>query len=140
MIFAPKERELFLKILAPFAPHITEELWQQLATSDQQQATSSRLKKKTMSLSSMSRVALNMSHSIHLEPWPQFDAKLIEDETFVLVVQISGKVRDSFEVSKSITQAEAEKLTLARESVKKHISTKPKRVIYVPGRLINIVL
>ncbi|MDP3956403.1 MAG: class I tRNA ligase family protein, partial [bacterium] len=121
-VFTPKDQVLFLKILAPFAPHIAEELWDKLTTNDR-------------------RLTTKNNKSIHIEDWPKYDPKLLEDETFILVVQINGRVRDSFEVSKNITQAEAEKLTFARKSVEKHFSnSKPKRVIYVPGRLINIVI
>src|SRR3989338_1854096 len=110
---AKSSYEQYLKILAPFAPHLAEELWEIVGHKD----------------------------SIHRAEWPGYDEAFVADDTFSLVVQINGKVRDSFEVPASITEEEAVKLTLARESVKKHISTaKPKRVIYVPGRLINIVI
>ncbi|OGZ02970.1 MAG: leucine--tRNA ligase [Candidatus Liptonbacteria bacterium RIFCSPLOWO2_12_FULL_60_15] len=110
---AKSSYEQYLKILAPFAPHLAEELWEIVGHKD----------------------------SIHRAEWPGYDEAFVADDTFTLVVQVNGKVRDSFEVPASITEEEAVKLTLARESVKKHISTaKPKRVIYVPGRLINIVI
>ncbi|MDP3947568.1 MAG: class I tRNA ligase family protein [bacterium] len=105
--------ERFLLLLAPFAPHITEELW----------------------------AAAGKKSSIHLAEWPDYDETLVVDDTFTLVVQINGKVRDSFEVPISITEEEATNLTFARDYVKMQLgTTKPKRVIYVPKRLINIVV
>ncbi len=106
--------EIFLKLLAPFAPHITEELW------------GGAFGKKT---------------SIHREAWPQYDANLIKEETFTLVIQVNGKVRDSVEAAAGVSESEAKELALGREKIKNILgSAKPKRVIYVPSKLINIVL
>lgn len=105
--------EIFLKLLAPFAPYITEELW-------------SRLGNKS---------------SIHKEKWPQYDPKLVEEEFFTLVIQVNGKVRDQIKVNKDISRPEAEQLAFGRERVKMYLKGQPpKRVIFVPNRLINIVL
>jgi len=118
----PETWSVFLRLLAPFAPHMAEELWQILGTRNKKQET-------------------RKYKSVHLKKWPEFDAELIKEETFELVVQINGKVRDAFTAPINITQAEAEKLTFGRENVKKYISnSKPKRIIFVPRRLINIVL
>ena len=103
----------FLKLLAPFAPHLTEEMWAKLGN-----------KKST-----------------HLEGWPEFDPKLTEEGAFELVVQINGKARDKFEVPINITKEEAERLTLSREKVKLALENKkPQKIIFVPRRLINIVV
>jgi len=105
--------ETFLKILAPFAPHITEELWHGLGN------------KKT----------------IHLAPWPKYDPKKTEENSFKLVVQVNGKTRDVIEVSIGISEDDAGVLTLERENVKKWITNKRiKKVIFVPNKLINIVV
>src|SRR6185436_19129523 len=72
-----KEYEVFLKLLAPFAPHCAEELWQTV------------LKNKA---------------SIHLQKWPAFDEKLIALKTVTLIVQINGRVRDKLEVAAEISQ------------------------------------
>ncbi len=104
---------IFLKLLSPFAPHITEEIWEKLGN----------------------------KKSIHLEPWPEYDPKLIEETTFKLIVQINGKVRDKFEVPAGISEAEATSLTLSREKVKLSLENKkPKKIIFVPKRLINLVV
>ena len=106
--------QIFLKLLTPFAPHLTEEIW------------IGKLKNKK---------------SIHLERWPEFDQKLIEEDSFALIVQINGKVRDKFEASINISQSEAEQLTLSREKIKLALENKkPQKVIFVPKRLINFVV
>jgi len=102
-----------LTLLAPFAPHITEELWQKTGEKG----------------------------SIHNQQWPKYDPKLVKEETITLVIQINGRVRDKIEVETSLSEEEAKKLTLEREKVKKWIEGKKvKKVIFVPGKLINIVI
>ncbi|MCX6731437.1 MAG: class I tRNA ligase family protein [Candidatus Parcubacteria bacterium] len=99
---------LLVTLLAPFAPHIANELAEKLG--------------------------------FKIDKWPKYDAKKIKEETFELVIQINGKVRDRFEVKMGIPQKEAEVLTLKRENVKKYLSDKKvKKVIFVPNRLINYV-
>ena len=106
--------QVFLKLLAPFAPHMTEEIW---------------------------REVLGNKKSIHISEWPKYDSKMIVDEKFTLIIQINGKVRDSVEVEAGILQADVEKLVLAREKVKEQLQgVKPKKIVFVPGRLISIVI
>ncbi|OGF61893.1 leucine--tRNA ligase [Candidatus Giovannonibacteria bacterium RIFCSPLOWO2_01_FULL_44_40] len=114
---------IFLKLLAPFAPHLTEEIWSKLGNKSAQGRPASGWK------------------SIHLESWPEYDPKLVEEEAFQLIVQINGKVRDKFEAPVNISQSEAERLTLAREKVKLALENrKPRKVVWVPKRLINLVV
>ncbi len=104
---------LFLIILAPFAPHITEELWRQLGNKD----------------------------SIHKQSWPKYDKKLIKDDMITLVIQVNGRVRDKIEVEIDISEEKAKELAISSQNVKKWIQNKEiKKVIFVPGRLINIVI
>ena len=113
---------VFLKLLAPFAPHLTEEIWQKMNKSAKGGPASGW-------------------QSIHLEPWPKYDPKLMEEAVFELIVQVNGKVRDKFEAPINILEAEAEHLTLAREKVKIALENKkPRRVVFVPKRLINLVV
>ncbi len=107
--------ETFLKLLAPFAPHLTEELYQSLKASK--------------------------FKSIHLESWPEYDAKLIKEENFELIIQINGKVKDKISVQTGISQEEAEKAALAVEKIKiAVVGVKIRKIIFVPNKLINIVI
>lgn len=108
-----KELGIFSILLAPFAPHIAEELWEKLGNKD----------------------------SIFKEKWPEYDLKLIKDETVTMVIQVNGKVRGSMEVSPEISEEEAKKLAMQDEKIKSFINGKEiKKVIFVKGRLISIVI
>lgn len=107
------EVEAFLKLLAPFAPFITEELWSQMNPK---------------------------SKSIHFESWPEYDLKLTKSEQIEIVVQVNGKFRESLSVSRGILQTDLEKLALASERVQKHIEGRKYEMIYVADKLINFVL
>jgi leucyl-tRNA synthetase len=103
-----------LILLAPFTPHLAEELWQKY---------------------------ILQNSSIHNQSWPKYDPELIKEEIITLIIQVNGKVRDKVEAEASISQKEAEKLTFSRENVKKWTAGKEiKKVIFVPGKLINIVV
>lgn len=105
--------ESLLQILAPFAPHITEELWEQIGKTD----------------------------SIHIDHWPVWDKKYITDEELTIVVQVNGRVRAKIQISKDESEDKIKELALAQENVQRFVSdNKPARVIYVPGRLVNIVI
>jgi len=105
--------ESLLQVLAPFAPHITEELWHQLGYED----------------------------SIHVDHWPEWDNSLIQTDTMTIVVQVNGKVRSKLIVDRSIDEEDVKELALAEEAVQRHLEGKqPTKVIYVPGRLVSIVL
>ncbi len=105
--------ETMMQLLAPMAPHITEELWH----------------------------LTGHSGSIHLTDWPGYDEALTRDETFTLVVQVNGKVRERIEVPTDISEVEVRKLALYNPRVASFIGDATVRnVIYVPGRLVNIVV
>lgn len=102
-----------LLLLAPAAPHITEELWHRTGR----------------------------EYSIHNKPWPCWDKELTKDEEITLIVQVNGKLRDKITVSASVTEDEARTLALDRHKVKSYIEGKQiVQMIYVPGRLINLVV
>lgn len=108
-----EDLEKFLKILAPFAPHMAEELWEKLGR----------------------------KNSVSLEKWPEYDPKLIKEETITLVIQINGKIRDQVDASADISESEAKELALDREKIKKWTEGKEiKKVIFIAGKLINIVI
>ncbi len=111
---AKQTREDFLKLLAPFAPHITEELWQMLGN----------------------------AYSIHQQSWPQFDKKWLEESEVKIAVQVDGKVRDELLISKDTAsdQAAVEKIALEQPKVQKFLNGKPPhKVVYIPGRIISLV-
>jgi leucyl-tRNA synthetase len=102
----------FVRVLAPYAPHMAEELWERLG------------EKGLVSLAS----------------WPQHDEKLCIDATVGIAIQVNGKVRDEIQVPRDADKATLEKLALASEKAQKFMEGKPpKKVIVVPGRLVNIV-
>jgi leucyl-tRNA synthetase len=104
--------EVYLSMLAPVAPHIAEELWQRLGREG----------------------------SIHLQSWPEVDEGAAAAEEITLVVQVNGKVRDKLTVPADIGREEAEERALASEGAQKFLQGKTvRRVIVVPGRLVNIV-
>jgi len=105
--------EKFLVLLAPFAPFMAEELW-------------SRLKKRG---------------SVHQQPWPAYDPKLIEEDRFELVIQINGKIRDKVELPRHTPQKEAEAIALNRDKIKQIVAgVTVRKMIFVPNRLLNIVI
>lgn len=106
--------ERFLMLLAPFAPHITEEIWQEV---------------------------LGNKKSIFLEKWPEFNPEKIKDETIEMVVQVNGKVRERIQVEADIPEEDAKEIALKSEKVQKYLEGKePKKVIFVQGKLISIVI
>jgi len=108
-----KSIETLLLLLSPTAPHLTEELWQLIGN----------------------------KYSIHNQPFPKWDEKLATDEQATLVVQVNGKMRDRLEVPLSITEDEAREAVMARQKVQSYLDGKQViKVIYVPGRLINLVV
>ena len=79
--------------------------------------------------------------SITLEKWPKHDASLAKDETIFLVIQINGKVRDKIEADAEISEQKAKELAISSEKIKTWLEGKEiKKVIFVPGKLINIVI
>jgi leucyl-tRNA synthetase len=105
--------ESLLQLLAPFAPHITEELWQQLGHSD----------------------------TIHIDHWPKWDDKYLQTDVMTIIVQVNGKLRAKLEVPKNSSEDEITKLALENDNVKTFVGDKkPAKVIYVPGRLVSIVI
>ena len=102
-----------MKLMAPFAPHLAEELWQNV---------------------------LKNGKSIHLEKWPEYDEKLLAEEKINLVIQVNGRVRDTIMVKKGLSEEETRKLALASENVKRHIVGEVKKIIYVRDRIINLVV
>ncbi|WP_411876776.1 leucine--tRNA ligase [Vulcanococcus limneticus] len=109
-----------LILLAPFAPHLAEELWQKLGGRSQAEALA--------------------GSSVHLQSWPSADPAALVRSTVPLVIQIKGKVRGSLEVPADADKATLEQLALASDIATKWLEGKPpSRVIVVPGKLVNLV-
>ena len=105
--------EKFLLMLAPLAPHVSEELWERNG----------------------------LPYSIHNRLFPQWDEGLAAEEVITLVIQVNGRLRDRLEVPADIEEDEAKSLALESSKVQPYISGKQvRRVVYVPGRLVNVVV
>jgi leucyl-tRNA synthetase len=103
----------FLMMLAPFAPHMTEELWQKIGEKP----------------------------SIHEQPWPEYDPEFIKDEMMTIVVQVNGKLRDNIQVTAGADEEEIKKLAASSAKVKVFIEGKKIiKIIYVQKKLVNIVI
>lgn len=129
--------QVFLKLLAPFAPHIAEELYQQLTTDNLPLTTDN--KKQKINLKAK-RLKLKAFQSIFEEAWPAYNEAMLVADEFDLIIQVNGKVRDSVRVAQGISEDEAKEIALGREKIKTFIGGGVKKTIYVPGRLINIVV
>ncbi len=102
-----------LKLMAPVTPHVSEELWSRL----------------------------NNPYSIHQQSWPEIDNEAVLEEEITLIVQVNGKVRERLIVPANIDAKNAKSQALSSENVQRHLDGKePQKVIYVPGRLVNIVV
>ena len=106
---------IFLRVLNPVAPHITHVLWEELGYA-----------KKFGDI-------LNV-------PWPQVDPAALEQSEIEMMIQVNGKLRGSVVVAKTADKASIEAAALANEAVQKFIEGTPKKIIVVPGKLINIVV
>jgi leucyl-tRNA synthetase len=105
-------RENLMLVLAPILPHMSEELW----------------------------ARTGHPYSIHQQTWPSFDAELAKDEKVTLVVQVNGKLRERIDVPAGIGEDEARRLALESPRVADSLNgAEVARVIYVPGRLVNVV-
>ncbi len=102
-----------LLLLAPIAPHITEELWAQRGR----------------------------TYSIHQQPWPQWDADVAKEDTITLIVQVNGRVRDKLEVPADLDDEAVKQIALSSDKTQGWLDGKePRKVIVVRGKLVNIVV
>ena len=108
----PREvADAFVRLLAPVAPHIAEELWERMGGTG----------------------------SVCFSEWPVFDDALAADETVIMVVQVDGRIRDRLEVPIDISEEDAREAALSSDKVSAHLDGEPKRVIVRPPKLVNIV-
>ena len=105
--------ESLIQILAPFAPHITEELWREMGHND----------------------------TVHVSHWPKWDEKYLKSSVMTIIVQVNGKLRAKLELPSDMDKQSVEAAALADENVQKFTNNKPpKKMVYVPGKLVNIVV
>ncbi|MDX1438240.1 MAG: class I tRNA ligase family protein, partial [Anaerolineales bacterium] len=105
--------DIYIRMLAPITPHIAEELWERIGK----------------------------PYSVHEQPWPDVDLEAAKDEVVTLVVQVNGKLRDRITVPVGISDDQAKALALSSEGVQKFLEGKePRKVIVIPGRLVNLVV
>jgi leucyl-tRNA synthetase len=105
--------ETLVLLMAPSTPYVAEELWERL----------------------------RMPYSVHHQSWPQFDPALTQDDAVEVVVQVNGKVRDRLLLPVDLPESDARERVLAQPKIAEAIAGRdPPKVIYVPGRLINIVI
>jgi len=107
-----KQMSVFVRLLAPFAPHLAEEIWERLGG----------------------------QFSVHQQAWPEYDPKLISDKKITIVVQVNGKVRDRFEINKEMSGDEIEKMALKSDKVINYVGGRKYRVVFVPGKILNLVV
>jgi leucyl-tRNA synthetase len=106
------EVEPLVQLVAPFAPYLAEELWEQLGHTE----------------------------SVFDSTWPAYDPSLLTEDEIELVVQVSGKVRGKIRVPADVTQDAAYEAAMADAGVAKFVTGAPKKVVFVPGRLLSIVV
>ena len=105
--------ESLIQILAPFAPHITEELWHEMGHDD----------------------------TVHVGHWSKWDEKYLKSSVMTIIVQVNGKLRAKLELPSGMDKQGVEAAALADENVQKFTNNKPpKKMVYVPGKLVNIVV
>ncbi|MEK7059813.1 MAG: leucine--tRNA ligase, partial [Patescibacteria group bacterium] len=105
--------ESLLQLLAPFAPHISEELWQQLGQEE----------------------------SIHITKWPAYDEQYLTEDSVTIVIQVNGKLRGEIQVDIDATEDAIVEAAKAEDKVSAHLADKTiRKTIYVPGKLVNFVI
>ena len=104
--------EALLKCLHPFTPHVTEELWQ----------------------------AIGHDRTLVEAAWPEPDPAALESDEIAIVVQVNGRLRDNIRVPRDATKERIVEIALASENVRRHMTGAPKKEIYVPGKLLNLVV
>ena len=106
------EVEPLVQLVAPFAPHAAEELWE----------------------------TLGHEHSIFDDGWPAFDAALAAEESVTVAVQVNGRTRGTVQAPKDAEQPAVLEAAMAEPTIAKFVTGSPKKVIYVKNRLLNLVV
>ncbi len=103
----------FIQILAPFAPHVAEEIWHEFGE----------------------------KNSVHISPWPKYDETKLVSDTVKIMIQVNGKIRSDITVARNESEEAVKKIALLDDRVQKALAGQvPKKIIYVQGRILNIVV
>lgn len=105
--------EKLITLISPFAPHLAEELWEQI---------------------------WNKYSVFTTTVWPSYDSKYLVEDTIKIWVQINGKIRWDIEINKNTTQEEAMQIVKSDPKLSAHLINEPKKIIYIPGKIMNIIL
>ena len=101
------------QLMSPMTPHLSEEIWEKLGE----------------------------KNLVSREPWPTVDETMLSDDTITMPIQVNGKLRGQIEVQKDLEPSEIEILALAEEPVQRALNgASPKKIIVVPGRIVNVVI
>jgi len=116
-VFGKKYLEVFVLLLAPFAPHFCEALWQNFFA------------KKSKKF-----------QSVFSQKWPSYDSHLVEKDSFTLIIQVNGRVRDRIEVGKGLSQSEAQKIAFNSPKIQKWLQNKKIiKTFYIQNKIINFL-
>jgi leucyl-tRNA synthetase len=102
-----------LQILAPFAPHMTEEIWKNV---------------------------MGEKESIHVSEWPTYDESKIVENTVKIIVQVNGKVRGTIEVPVGTSEDEIKKRAVSETKVQSYFTSEPEKIVYIPNRVVNFII
>jgi len=102
-----------LQILAPFAPHMTEEIWHTI---------------------------FEEKDSIHLSIWPEYDTSKIVEDTVKIIVQVNGKVRGTIDVPMGTSEDDIKERALSETKVQQYFINKPEKIVYIPNRVLNFII
>jgi leucyl-tRNA synthetase len=133
-VLSVEEYQTFLLLLAPIAPYMTEEIWQALSVKPQTESNK---------IKGLNASGFTLDASIHKQSWPVFDSKYLVADTVVIAVQINGKLRETIEIQneKIKNKNDVEEMAKQSEKVQKHLEGKEvKKIIYVPGKILNFVV
>ena len=127
----------YILLLAPLAPHITEELWQLVNSSESMVNSEGGDKTKNNEL----QAKRTKNWSVHQQSWPEYDPKQIEEDKVTIIIQVNGRIRDKIEADKGISEEEVARLSLDRPKIKSYTKDrKLLRSIWIKGRLLNLVI
>ena len=140
------EAKVLVKLLAPLAPHLAEEMWENLAKSEKRKVKSEQEKEQGVvrkNSFALSVLRSPFSSSVHVQSWPEFDASILAEDEVTVAVQINGKTRATIATSLVKIKEESAFVSLCQNDarVKKYLDGKKiLKTIVVPGKLVNFVI